>query len=277
MSRRRWIVAGIIAGAAIAAVLGGVLLSQSKADVPGEWGRALVTLFVAILISGLLTFILSDYSQRQQQKADERSRDQQQEADERSRDQRQQAADRERTLNWLRVLVGSNGRLQAARAILDAHKSAKTYSNQVRDMVEVREDLRTLKEDLEAAMPEVADDLGKMHEYIDALGAEYSTNYSIMSWKQRLHEERVKRYLDQDPLPEDPFEDPDDPWRLLQGGHFPKLADFLRHGDLYDQHYRAPYQDAKRLLRERLNKFGSQRGSSPLTFPVTSPVEIMHL
>ncbi len=186
---------------------------------PGEWGRALVTLFVAILISGLLTFILSDYSQRQQQKADERSRY-----------QLQQAADRERTLNWLRVLVGSNGRLQAARAILEAHKSAETYSNQVRDMVEVREDLRTLKEDREAAMPEVADDLGKMQEYIDALGAEYSTNYSIMSWKQRLHEERVKRYLDQDPLPEDPFKDPDDPWCLLQGDRFPKLADFLHHG-----------------------------------------------
>jgi hypothetical protein len=115
-----------------------------------------------------------------------------------------------------------------------------------------------LKEDLEAAMPQVADDLGKMHEYIDALGAEYSKNYSIMSWKQRLHEERAKRYLNQDPLPEDPFNDPDDPWCLLQGDRFPKLADFLRHGDLYGQNYRAPYQDAKRLLRERLNKFGSQ-------------------
>jgi hypothetical protein len=55
------------AGAVIAAVLGGVLLGKSKADVPGEWGKALVTLFVAILISGLLTFILSGYSQIQQQ------------------------------------------------------------------------------------------------------------------------------------------------------------------------------------------------------------------
>jgi hypothetical protein len=245
--RRRWIVAGIIAGAVIAAVLGGVLLSQSKADVRGEWGRALVTLSVAIIISGLLTFILSDYSQHQQQKADERSRREQQEA-----------ADRERTRNWLRVLVGSNSRLQAARAILEAHKSAETYSNQVRDMAEVREDLRSLKEDLEAAMPEVAGDLGEIHEYIDVLGREFSKNYFRMSWKQRLHEELVKRYLDQDPLPEDPFEDPDDPWRLLQGDAFPNLADFLRHGALYAQNYRAPYQDAKRLLRERLNKFGSQ-------------------
>jgi hypothetical protein len=204
-----------------------------------------------------------DYSQRQQQKADERSRQQKQEADERSRHQQQQAADRERTLNWLGVLVGSNSHLQAARAILAAHKSAETYSNQVRDMVEVREDLRTLKEGLEAAMPEVADDLEKIHEYIDTLGREFSANYSIMSWKQRLHEERVKRYLDQDPLPEDPFEDPDDPWRLLQGDVFPKLADFLRQGDRYGQLYRAPYQDAKRLLRERLNKFGSQPDQAP--------------
>jgi hypothetical protein len=256
--RRGWIVAGIIAGAVIAAVLGGVLLSQSKADVKGEWGRALVTLSVAIIISGLLTFILSDYSQRQQQKADERSRREQQEADERSRHQRRLAADRERTLNWLRVLVGSNSRFQAARAILEAHKSAETYSNQVRDMAEVREDLRSLMEDLEAAMPEVAGDLGEIHEYIDGLGREFSKNYFRMSWKQRLHEERVKRYLDKDPLPDDPFEDPDDPWRLLQGDAFPNLADFLRHGDLYAQHYRAPYHDAQRLLRERLNQFGSQ-------------------
>ena len=66
MSRRGWIVVGITAGSVIAGVLGGVLLSQSRADMAGEWGKALITLFVAILISGLLTLILSDYSQSQQ-------------------------------------------------------------------------------------------------------------------------------------------------------------------------------------------------------------------
>ncbi len=247
MSRRGWIVVGISAGAAIAAAVGGVLLSQSKADVPGEWGKALVTLFVAILISGLLTFILSDYSRIQQQQAAERSQIQQ-----------QQAADRERTLNWLRMLVEANSHLIAARAILGAHKSVETYGDQVRYMVKAREDLLALKEDLEATMHEVADYLEKMLDYMDRLGVEYRRNYFRMSWKQRLHEERVKRYLDQDELPSEPLEDADDPWLLLQGRDFQELADLLSGGDRYRNDYRAAYSEAKRLLRERLDKFGSE-------------------
>lgn len=236
MSRRRWIVVGITAGAVIAGVLGGVLLSQSKADAPGEWGKALITLFVAILISGLLTLILSDYSRSQQQ----------------------QAADRERTLDWLRVLKGASNHLHGARIILDAHKSAETYSDQVRNMVQVRESLRSLQGDLEAAMPEVAQDVEEMLDYLGELGVEYSKNYFRMSWKQRLHEERVKRYLAQSEPPSEPIDDADDPWLLLQGGDFPALAALLGDCGQYKEHFRTPYLHAIRLLSERLNKLGSE-------------------
>ena len=127
---------------------------------------------------------------------------------------------------------------------------------------EVFEDLRTLEEGLEATMPEVAKYLGKMCAYLDGLGAEFGENYSKMSWKQRLHEERVKRYLNQDPPPRDQIDDPDDPWLLLEGSDFPKLADLLSKGDLYAEQYQKPYENAKRLLRERLDQFGSERNQA---------------
>jgi hypothetical protein len=236
VSRRGWIVVGITAGAVIAGVLGGVLLSQSKADASGEWGKALVTLFVAILISGLLTLILSEYSRSQQQ----------------------QAADRERTVYWLRLLVGASNHLHGARIILGAQKSAETYSDEVRGMVTVRESLRSMQEDLKDEMPGVAHDLGEMLDYLSELGFEYSKNYFRMSWRQRLHEERVKRYLAQSEPPSEPIEDADDPLLLLQGEDFPALADLLSDGRRYREQFRTPYKHAKQLLEERLNKFGSE-------------------
>lgn len=234
MSRRGWIVVGITAGSVTAGVLGGVLLSRSRADMAGEWGKALITLFVAILISGLLTLILSDYSQSQQR----------------------QAANRNQAFNWLSLLLGANNRFQSSLILIDAHKSARTYSDQVRHMIEVRETLRSLKEDLETLEEEVAADLQKILDYLEDLGDEYRHNYPRMSWAQRLHEERIKRYLAQDELPSEPMENADAPWLLLQGGDFPKLADLLSSGDGYQERYRTPYNEAKGLLRERLKKFG---------------------
>ena len=53
--KRTWLIAvGLTCGAAVVGALGGLLLNDSKADASAEWGKALLTLFVAILISGLL-------------------------------------------------------------------------------------------------------------------------------------------------------------------------------------------------------------------------------
>lgn len=226
VSRRGWIViASISAGAAITGVLAGVLLSQSNANVAGEWGKALLTLFVGTVIGGLLTFILSEYA----------------------RDRQQKAAERDQALNWLHILLEANHRVQAARVLLSADQSVRVYEEQIRTMIEVTVSLRGLREDLEADMANVAYRIKNMLSYLDKLGVE-------MSRAQTPHEGRVRRYLLRRRLPRKPIADATDPWPQLQGNY---LSDFLRAGETYQGCYQIHYHEAKELLRERL------RGATP--------------
>ena len=236
MSRRMWLIVGLICGALVVGILGGLLLSKSKADAAGEWGKSLLTLFVAILISGLLALILSDYSQRQQQRD----------------------ADREQASSWLRSLVEANNRVNAAVLLLNANKGATIHGEQTRNLIQARVMLRSLQEDLEVFQPPVAVELGKMIEYLTRLGDEYRENYYRLTWAQNRHEEFIKRQMSQPDLPEEPIEDVENPWRVLQI-YFPKVVGLLEHDDNYKKDYSDHYHKARDLLRERLATFGTRQ------------------
>ena len=238
MSKRAWLIACLITGALAVGILAGILLSESRADATGEWGKALLTLFVAILISGLLTLIVSDYSRGQQQ-----------------RDHK-----REQALNWLRSLVEANNRLQAAILLLNAQQgAAATDGEQIRTLIEVRVALRSLQEDVVAFLPVTAEHVEKMIEYLTSLGDEYRSNYFRLAWAQRVHEEFLKRQLNQGgELPKEPAEDPEAPWLILQK-YFPRLVDLLGHGEGYKQGYSGHYHDARETLKKNLMTLSIER------------------
>jgi hypothetical protein len=239
MSRRTWLIVGLACGAATVGTLGGVLLSESKADVAGEWGKALLTLFVAILVSGLLALLLSEYSRIQQERE----------------------ASRQQRFNWLRSLVEANNRLNAAMLLLNAREGAATttYGDQVSNLIKARVTLRSLQEDLASSLPEVAKDLEGMLKYIKKLAEEYTASYPRLAWAQRVHEEFMKRQLSHPELPREPIEDPSDPWRVLHAGDFPVLADLLEFGQYYKKNYRVYYSSARNTLRQQLKFFGENQ------------------
>jgi uncharacterized membrane-anchored protein YhcB (DUF1043 family) len=238
MSRRTWLLVGLTCGAVAVGTLGGALLSESSADAAAEWGKALLTLFVAILVSGLLTLMLSEYSRGQQQRE----------------------ANREQAFNWLRSLVEANNRLNAASVLLSTREGSATttYGAQVRNFIKARITLRSLQEDLASSAPDVAEHLEEMLEYLKKLGEEYTMNYPRLAWAQRVHEEFLRRQLSNPDLPKELIEDPADPWRVLQEGHFPTLVDLLKHGEDYMKNYRNHYKHAKDTLKQQLTEFGGK-------------------
>lgn len=245
MSRRAWLIIGLICGAVVVGTLGGILLSESRADAPGEWGKALLTLFVAILVSGLLTLILSEYSRAQQERE----------------------ANREQAFRWLRWLVEANNRLRGASALLRAREGVAitTYGAQISNFIKAVVTLRSLQEDLPPGQGHAKRAVDAMLKYLGRLGEEYAANYSRLAWAERVHEEFLKRQLSQPDLPKEPVDDPADPWLVLHGGHFPVLVDLLEQGKDYQKNYRDHYECAREAFRKRLADFGGEskaRGDS---------------
>ena len=243
MSRRKrtWLIAvGLTCGAAVVGALGGLLLNDSKADASAEWGKALLTLFVAILISGLLAFILSEHSSQQQQRS----------------------ADREQTFQWLRWLVEANNRVHASRFLLNAKEGTATIScgAQVRNIIKARVTLRSLQEDLPDSERDAAEHVREMIKYLGAVGEEYTANYYKLAWAQRIHEEYIKRQLSRAELPKEPPNDPEDPWLVLRGGDFPKLIDMLEQGGNYKKNYGFHYGYVKGEFRKHLRRLGVESG-----------------
>ena len=118
--------------------------------------------------------------------------------------------------------------------------------------------LRSLQEDLEVFELPVAVELGKMIEYLTRLGDEYRENYYRLTWAQNRHEEFIKRQMSQPDLPEEPIEDVENPWRVLQI-YFPKVVGLREYDDNYKKDYSDHYHKARDLLRERLATFGTRQ------------------
>lgn len=192
----------------------------------------MLALFVAILASGLLALILSDYSQRQQQLA----------------------AAREQASNWLRSLVEANNRVNAAVLLLSAQEGAAMQGEQVRSLMQARVMLRSLQEDLDTPRRPVWQELEEMIEYLQELGDEYRENHHRLAWAQSVHDEFMKRQLSQSDLSGEPGEAPADPWQVL-ATYFPKVSDLLKHGEKYKKNYSAHYHQARDLLRDYLATF----------------------
>ena len=106
-------------------------------------------------------------------------------------------------VNVLADLKGVYDRVARARTLIPAHKSVKTYGDEMRDMIEARVQLRNVTRALErraagvdeAIRGEVTRRVNQMEQYLDTLTGEFRDNYKPLSDKQRGYEERAKAVL----------------------------------------------------------------------------------
>ena len=161
-------------------------------------------------------------------------------------------------VNVLADLKGVYDRVARSRILIPAHKSVKTYGDEMRDMIEARVQLRNVTRALErraegvdeGARKEVTRRVNQMEEYLDKLAGEFRNEYKPLSDRQRGYEERakavLKRYADLT-TEEEPPTLPSFVWERLS--LLPMLSDFIGEGRMYKGGFEEPLDDASELLR----------------------------
>jgi len=163
--------------------------------------------------------------------------------------------------NVLADLKAVYDRVARARIVIPAHKSVKTYGDEMRDMIQARVQLRNVMRALErradgmdeSVRLETVRRVKQMECYLEFLTSEFRENYKPLSDRQRGYEERTKvmleRFAKDDTLAIPP-ELPGFIWESIAG--LKGLSDFIGAGTTYKDSFETPLDDASALLRGEL-------------------------
>lgn len=169
--------------------------------------------------------------------------------------------------NVLADLKSVYDRVARARILIPAHKSVKTYGEEMRDLIEARVQLRNVTRALERraegvdeeARKEIIGLVSKMGEYLETLTTEFRDHYKVLSDKQRGYEERAKVILKHFAEAEgaEPPKLPEFVWESI--ARLEKFADFIGEGKTYQIDFEGPLDDASELLRSELARILGSR------------------
>lgn len=146
-------------------------------------------------------------------------------------------------------------RVERSRVVISAHQSAKTYGDEMRDLIDARVQLKNVARALEAGTSGISPDRERaiisaveaMELYLAGLTNEFSSRYKGISNAQRVYEARAKRVLD---TGSDPMTLPDnEPWEEIQG--LKELSLFIAERG-YAARFVSHLDTASRQLREEL-------------------------
>ena len=162
--------------------------------------------------------------------------------------------------NVLADLKGVYDRVARAQIVIPAHKSVKTYGDEMRGLivagVQLRNVIRAIElraEGIEEPVrTEVVRRVKEMEGYLKTLTSEFRDNYKPLSAKQRGYEERAKVLLERfaKSVDSNPPELPGFVWESL--ARLELLSDFVGEGVTYRNSFEGPLDDASQLLREEL-------------------------
>ena len=162
--------------------------------------------------------------------------------------------------NVLADLKAVYDRVARARVLIPAHKSVKTYGDEMRNLIEARVQLRNVTRALERRAEGIIDDTGEditrlvsqMEKYLETLTCEFRDNYKPLSDKQRAYEERTKVMLKHFAESEGDLVPtlPDFVWESI--AHLKRLSDFIGEAKEYEDCFENPLDDASELLRNEL-------------------------
>jgi hypothetical protein len=227
---RLWILGLVLC--AVAAVVGAVtLLRRSRtADLDAEMGRWLLTVALALLLTGALGMIVRQIDQRR--------------------------AERGAWHGVLNDLVAASQTVAMVRLRLAAHRSALTYQQQLAELVGARLELRRISAiDIVIEDRVLREQVNAMRSYLEALGQEYETGYLRVARQQRLDElwltDQMKAANDGTGAPDlpEPLAEPTTAWLLLTDkARFPGLAALLDHRAFAIDTFRTSYKLAKGRL-----------------------------
>jgi hypothetical protein len=220
---------------AVAAVVGAlILLDRSRTvDVGAEVGKWLLTVAAALVLTGALSMVVKQIDQRRNE--------------------------RQAWHGILNDLVAANQKVVLARVRLQAHRSAKTYQEQLAEVMSARVEVRRIGAidivNRDGSLPER---INAMREYLDALGQEYAAGYLRAARQQRLDEawlnDKMKAANDGKGPPELPewLAEPTTAWLMLTDpSKFPRLGALMDDAAFPIDTFRTNYKLAKEYLEMR--------------------------
>jgi hypothetical protein len=228
-TRPRWLRDHPMAAATLlvaAGTAGGLLAARSA---PEDLQKALYAASVALvftaLLGGIVKLLMDDVAA--------------------ARRRQENAA--EFVVNVLRDLKSVYDRVARVRIVVPAHRSVKTYGDEMRDVIEsgvvLRNVDRAVKQRLdlpEALRQGIHRETCRMETYLDRLTAEFRDQYKPLSDAQAAYEAARKAGMANAP----------DPWPQLQA--LPHLAGLMQGDEVYRAEFEAALDAATGMLRREL-------------------------
>ncbi len=199
--RNLWIMAAVVIIAATVAVILSFITNDT--DFKKTLQSASIALIFGSLLGGLIKLLLDDFDRGRQQRAEQA----------------------QFLLTVLADLKSVYDRTERAKVLISAHKSAKTYGDEMRDLIEARVKLlnviRAVKVQLESGPKSEGDKLeqcvASMEKYLKKLIDEFQDRYKDISERQREYEAVMKTHVEK--VAQDPSqagESPDnEPWTRI--------------------------------------------------------------
>ena len=149
-----------------------------------ELEKGLIQLALVVIIGGIVGFLFNRYQAGQERLAKERERQRE-----------SHSAMVEFQTDKIRRLVEVSNKLRLAPALIEAHRSAKTYREQMLAAIDARLDLHRIVHEIgifgpvrsNSAFPaweKIRSNIGSMQDYLEDLEKEFRANYKRLSERQ---------------------------------------------------------------------------------------------
>jgi len=259
-ARLLYIVLALLTGMALVGLGGLYRYVFDAADTKSfnvEIGKGLVQVFTLAVIGSLVKLLIDEHQRRLREMSEARVRAEQDAAQNQIRAEQQEERLEAFRADKVRRLVGVTNVLRRAPILIDAHRSAKTYNEQMREIVNAGLELRLIRHEIDALgatrnaafsdWPEVRGSIRRMEEYVGTIVSDFRARSKELSELQRRAES--DRALQP---------------QVWQGiASIESLRDLLQDAETagqttrYGTEYLAPYQEALRLM------IGSSLGLAP--------------
>ena len=200
------------------------------------------------LIAALFNYVFTRYAEIRRQTEEKLERDRVTEEAERERNRARTEAENEFRKDFLRKFINTHAQVQRVTPLIVGAQSARTYGEQMRALIDVRNQLDEIIDELETGKnlfdqwQDIRTLISSMNTYLLALVQEYGKDYPALSNLQGEAEQTMDK-IKKDELKKEVKNRIDN---LLW------LAEFMKTGEKYKAEYLEPYNLAKRKIRETI-------------------------
>lgn len=242
----RWVGAHPVVAAVVLVVLAAAAGYGAASVVSGKLSDTLAiastTLLYGALLGGLVKFLLEDVQRVRELRAEQ--------------------------VRFVRAVLADlkavYDRTERVRTLIAAHQSARTYGDEMRDLIDSAVQLRNVVRALDQTSdirtthrPALKPGVESMERYLNSLTDEFTTSYKAIADEQRIYEAAFDQLQ---PGVQPPH---NSPWDSL--GKLPKLAEFLGGSDsatespVYTSDFLDPLDLATWILRSELTRLSTRQ------------------